>query len=378
MTGFDGHDSYCLRVLEELGQNPAVSFMEDTVVVAITKVLEEIGLPVDSDNYGNIITTFSGPKSGDNVTPPIAFVAHMDHPGFEVIDKRDGGFIARALGGVPPSCFSSGVPLRVIAPDGRTLIASTSGRYGTEDQRSITLRLDDSEPPELPLAAVLELPDFSVEGDQVHMRAADDLAGCAIILAALRELVQNTGRSDQDTGQVQGIFTRAEEVGLVGARLLAEGGSLPKETLVVSLEASRNLPGALMGEGPVIRVGDASFTFDADAESVLNKAREELQEELPGFKCQRQLMSGGTCEASAFIYYGYRATGVALPLGNYHNATPEGGIGAEYINIDDLESAVALIARSARCVRHRQDSRSWRRMADLPEEFRGKLSRSPI
>ena len=43
MTGYGGHESYCLRVLEELGQNPAVSFMEDGVVHAITKALEDIG-----------------------------------------------------------------------------------------------------------------------------------------------------------------------------------------------------------------------------------------------------------------------------------------------------------------------------------------------
>ena len=59
---------------------------------------------------------------------------------------------------------------------------------------------------------------------------------------------------------VYGVFTRAEEVGLVGARLLAEANTLPKNTLVVSLESSRSLPGAEIGGGPVIRVGDAAFT----------------------------------------------------------------------------------------------------------------------
>jgi endoglucanase len=30
-------------------------------------------------------------------------------------------------------------------------------------------------------------------------------------------------------------------------------------------------------------------------------------------------MAGGSCEATAFGAYGYRAAGLCLPLGNYHN-----------------------------------------------------------
>jgi hypothetical protein len=34
---------------------------------------------------------------------------------------------------------------------------------------------------------------------------------------------------------------------------------------------------------------------------------------------QRKLMAGGACEASVFCQYGYDATCICLPLGNYHN-----------------------------------------------------------
>jgi endoglucanase len=34
---------------------------------------------------------------------------------------------------------------------------------------------------------------------------------------------------------------------------------------------------------------------------------------------QRKLMAGGACEASVFCQYGYEATCICLPLGNYHN-----------------------------------------------------------
>ncbi len=359
-----------VRLLEGLGACPAVAFIEDAAAAYIQKSLAEIELGFEIDRYGNIIAGHSGHTSSHQGHPPIAFVAHMDHPGFEAVETDGDTIVARALGGVPQVCFSETIAVQIVLPDGERLAAETAGRYGSEEQRMVSLRLQKPRPLEFPRPVVLDLPDFSFDGELLHMRALDDLAGCAAILAAMNEVV-----SDESVGDVYGVFTRAEEVGLIGARLLAEDGRLPKDTLVVSLEASRTLPGATMGEGPVIRVGDASFTFDAEAESVLLRAREELTENRePAFKAQRQLMSGGTCEASAFRYYGYRTTGVAFPLGNYHNATPEGGVGAEYIHIDDFLGGVELIVQAARSVARRRESRPWQRMKDFPEGYRERLA----
>ena len=110
----------------------------------------------------------------------------------------------------------------------------------------------------LPCAVVFDLPDFDLDGSMIRMRALDDLAGCAAVLALLRASTEF-----ETPGAVHGLFTRAEEVGLVGARLAAADGLLPKDTIVVSVESSRTLPGAEIGRGPVIRVGDARTTFDA-------------------------------------------------------------------------------------------------------------------
>ena len=166
--------------------------------------------------------------------------------------------------------------------------------------------------------------------------------------------------------------------GWVGARLLAQERRLPLDTLVVSVEASRTLPGASIGEGPVIRVGDASFTFDAEAEGVLLRARERLVEQQPEFKVQRQLMSGGTCEASGFAVHGYRATGIALPLGNYHNAAPDGGVEAEHIHLDDFVGAVELIVQAAHSVSERREGPGWRRLREVPEGYRRRLEETAM
>ena len=365
----EGIKTLSLEILKGLGECPAVSFMEGAVASYIQRFLQDLGLSVETDRHGNLITHLEGGNSSPEGQPPIAFMAHMDHPGFEAVEEREGMVIARALGGVPQACFSQGIPVQVVMPDGGRLLGETAGSYGRESERMIAIQLREPRDLEFPRPVVYDLPDFHFDGDMVRMRALDDLAGCASILVAMQTLA-----SEERAGDVYGVFTRAEEVGLIGARLLAEDGRLPADTLVVSLESSRTLPGAVIGEGPVIRVGDATFTFDAEAEGALIKAREELTERRADFKAQRQLMSGGTCEASGFRYYGYRTTGIAFPLGNYHNATPEGGVGAEYIHIDDFVGGVELIVQAARSVARRRESRPWLRMRDIPQEYRQRLS----
>ena len=361
-----------LDFLARLGARPAVAYHEGGVSSVAQGILHGTGVTYDIDTFGNILARLPGTNPD---VPPIAIVAHMDHPGFELTERQgaDGEFIAEALGGIPASSFAAGVPLRVLLPGGQNVEAVTAGPYGEESERKALVQVADvgvaSELP-LPAAAVFDLVDFELDSEYIRMRAVDDLAGCASALAAMARLSRS---DDKPEGDVYTLLTRAEEVGLVGARLAAEARLLPPGTLVISVESSRTLPGAEQGKGPVIRVGDAGSTFDADAESVLVRAREVLNEREGGFAAQRQLMSGGVCEASAFAAYGYQTTGVAFPLGNYHNGAPEGRIEAEYIHVEDFLGGVALIEEAARRVSDRANTAFRRRLRSVPEGMRQRL-----
>jgi endoglucanase len=361
-------DERALNFLARLGAQPAVAFHENGVATAVRGALTEIGVSWRTDEFGNIIARIAG--SDPVGVPPIAFMAHMDHPGFEVVGREGDYLVGRAAGGIPAGAFEDGVPLQIVLPAGRRVAAETAGKHGEERDREVLISLAGADSGDIPVPApaVFDLPDFSAEDDYLVMRAADDLAGCGCILAALAQLHGNP-----PAGDVYGVFTRAEEVGLVGARLLAEAGTLPRETLVVSLESSRTLPGAEIGNGPVIRAGDAGSTFNHDAESALIRAREVLTAGDTGFRCQRQLMSGGVCEASAFLAYGYRATGVAFPLGNYHNGAPDGSVAAEYIHRSDYLNGAALVTESARQVGMRWDTAFSRRIRQVPDGMRARL-----
>ena len=259
--------------------------------------------------------------------------------------------------------------MQVLLGDGQRLRAVTAGSWGGDDAQQVLIRLDEPAELDLPRPVVFDLVDFELADDLIRMRAADDLAGCAAILAALGELATHP-----PPGDVYGVFTRAEEVGLVGARLLAESGSLPEDTLIVSVESSRVLPGAEQGSGPVIRVGDAAMTFHADAEAALVRARESLRAGDSGVLVQRQLMSGGVCEASAFAHYGYRTTGIAFPLGNYHNAAPRGGVEAEYIDVNDFMGGIRLMTEAAYSVEERGKTAFSRRLKEVPDAQRRRLT----
>ena len=340
-----------LKVLRGLGSCPATPFFEELPAQYITEALRRAGVDYRHDEFGNIVAHV--PAAAASSGSPVAFVAHMDHPGFEVVEIGDSGAVAKAMGGVPAASLTKPVPVFVLTPDGTRVPGMTEPHEDTSDpndrmsDRLVRIRLDhpiDSEPP---LPVVFDLADFKLEDDTIRMRAVDDLAGCAAILVLLERVVREGAAAD-----VYGVFTRAEEGGLFGARLMAEAGTLPKETVIVSVESSAVIPGVEQGAGPVIRTGDALTTFDWEAERVLTAAAASIRRRNPDFKVRRQLMTGGVCEATAFSMAGYSVTGVAFPLGNYHNATttipdPDGGVAEEYIRVSDYLGGVELMAEAA-------------------------------
>lgn len=340
-----------LELLRGLGSCPATPFFEGLPAQYITEALAQAGVDYRRDEFGNIVAQV--PAEDGNSGPPIAFVAHMDHPGFEVVEIEGTGAVARAMGGVPAASLTRPLPVFVVARDGVRVHGVTEPHEDTSDpndrmsDRLVRIRLDHPTDSEPPLPVVFDLADFVLEGDTIRMRAVDDLAGCAAILALLERVVREGAAAD-----VYGVFTRAEEGGLFGARLMAEAETLPKETMVVSVESSAVIPGVEQGAGPVIRTGDALTTFDSEAERLLTAAAASIRRRNPEFEVQRQLMSGGVCEATAFSLAGYSVTGVAFPLGNYHNATttipdPDGGVAEEYIRVSDYLGGVELMSEAA-------------------------------
>lgn len=354
-----------LQILREVASIPTAPLHESWVGSYVTQFLAGLGLRPHRHRWGNLIAQYSwGPAS----QTPLALVAHVDHPALEVVSADVSGATALLLGGVAAACFRKPTPVPVFPSAGAAETCGEIVGYEEPEPRRVLLRLALAGPTAPGDFAVFDLPDFRQEGDAVHLRAADDLARCAIILLALEELARR-----QVEASVYGVFTRAEEVGLVGATLLAEDGELPRDAVVVSLETSKELPGAVMGQGPVMRVGDRTRSLDPDAKAVLPSARARLQERDPEAAAPRQLTSGGTSEATAFGLQGYRTTGVALPLGNYHNVGPDDAIAAEYVSAQDFSTAVDLLVAAAEVV-GRPTEHLWSKLAEATARYRDRLA----
>jgi putative aminopeptidase FrvX len=325
-----------VALLAALEACPTTSFHEAYVAARIWQFCRELGLHVRQDVYGNLVATPDHlPQLRDEADgrPTVALVAHMDHPGLEV--TGDAPLVGVGLGGISGISLQRPEPVRFFTPDGMV-----PGRVlrREEGDGTTVLRLEADGPVPAGAFGMWDVGPFREEGELLYGPAADDLGGCAAILAALAEC-----RRRELPVRAAGLFTRAEEVGLVGATLAARQELVPRSATIISLETSRALPGAEMGGGPVIRVGDASTAFHHEGEALLRRAAARLREADPNARIQRQLMYGGTCEATAFVQAGYVATGVAFPLGNYHNAGPDGRAAPEFIHRQDLITGTALL-----------------------------------
>lgn len=193
-----------------------------------------------------------------------------------------------------------------------------------------------------------------IKSGRLYAPACDDLAGVAASLAAFSRLA---GMPSQ-AADVRVLLTRAEEIGFVGAIAACKGGIIPKKSQLIVIENSKSYNDSPIGGGPIVRVGDYTSTFDPDLTYRVGKVAEAIAKVDPKFKWQRKLMSGGTCEASAYQALGYAVTCVCLPLGRYHNMNEQcqvqkqSKIDAEVIGLSDFHGLIRLLFDLGKSFRH--------------------------
>jgi len=315
-------------------RHPAAPYYEHAVRAEVEAICAENGLDFQRDVFGNVLARFRSARA----QRPLVLAAHLDHPGFEIIRPRSRGrWLARFQGGVPDRYFRRGIALRLMP-------GAVPAKLNRRVARDKVFEVRPAYPIEVPPQfAVWELEDFKVRQGRIYGRACDDLIGAACVLATLIELKQRRAGVD-----VIGLISRAEEIGFHGALAATTTRALPKNSLVISLETSRELPGVKMGQGVILRVGDRTSIFDSDAMRFLAEVAAGLKARRKGFNFQRGLMSGGTCEATAFQEFGYQTAAVCVALGNYHNCATGNRIATEYVSVKDACGMVDLLGAAAR------------------------------
>lgn len=311
---------------------PSAPYHEHAVIAEVKVICREHDLECRQDAFGNLYVSLRSARER-----PLVLAAHMDHPGFHLVRKlAPGRWLAEFRGSVGDPYFVRGLPVRLVPG----AIPARLGRRRGEGKR-FELRAGRAVAGR-PEFAVWELEDFAVRGGRIHGRGCDDVVGCAAVLATLIELTRRRAKVN-----VIGVLSRAEEVGFHGALALAAARELPRQALVISLETSRELPGVKMGRGVILRVGDRASTFDSGATRFLAEVAGAMKAGGKPFAFQRALMSGGTCEATAYQEFGYQSAAVCVALGNYHNCGARNRIRAEYVSLRDVEGMVGLLVAAA-------------------------------
>jgi len=332
------------RIVESLLSAPTAPFREAAVVERVAAWAAGRGVAVRRDEAGNVLLRV---RRGRRRRPRWVFAAHMDHPGFIVTGRRGRSIRAEFRGSVARRYFA-GSAVRLYAPAGEVRAIVRSARKAPAGAW-LTCRLDPVGSPgraaDVPAGTIgmWDLPAARFRRGRLHSRACDDVAGAAAVICAMDEIA--AGRFAVDA---TALLTRAEEAAFIGALAAARARSIPAGALVVAVECSRAVAGAGLGEGVVVRVGDRVRTFDPSLTAHVSAAAETLGRRDRRFRHVRQLMPGGTCESTAYAAFGYRATGLCLPMANYHNQGPGGRIAAEVVDTGDFEGLVKLLTALAR------------------------------
>lgn len=327
-----------LEIAEELLSLPTAPLVEELPAASVAAFGRERGLDGARDAAGNVVLRHNGTVR--DTSTPLVLVAHLDHPGFTV-DTVAGDEVGLTFrGGLAGAAAAPGSSIAYFRPGRAEPVGKGEIRTAAESDgrlRSALASVTDGTA-DVGGFAMWGFPGFEVVDDRIRSRACDDLLGAAAALATL----ETAARNDADAA-VWGLFTRAEEIGLLGAFEAIRLGTVPPDAVVLSLETSKALPGAPQGNGVIVRVGDRRSIFDPVTTAALQQAAERAGRSA-GVRSQRRLMDGGVCEASAFCAAGYRSSGLAVPLGNYHNASDDGGgVAAEHVLVEDYLAEVTLL-----------------------------------
>lgn len=342
------------RMLIDFASAPAAAGHERAVEALVEKwTARRRDLALRRDACGNLVVHRRDFARARRSKAPLYFTAHLDHPAFVVLSVSGkearlefrGGVLDPYFKGARIEIFDAGLrrsyPARIISLDA-----------SSKPFKTVVARLDGPAPVKAGCLGRWLFPGSSVKKGIAWTNGCDDAACVAAALIAYEGISR-----DKAMGHAALLFTRAEETGFVGAIGAARGRTVERNSRLICLECSRSFPhDSPIGAGPIVRVGDKMSVFTPELTNAISDIAAAYRKEDPGFRFQRKLMPGGTCEASAFSFYGLKATCLCLPLGNYHNMADIDGaqagkkarVGQEHVSVADFHGLIDLLGAVAR------------------------------
>ncbi len=211
-------------LLKKLCFSFGVSGGEKEIADAIIDEISEVADEVKTDRFGNVYASY---KSGENL-PTVVLDAHMDSVGFVISETCENGFLKfQSVGGVDPNVL----PGTEVTVNGKTgVIASKPPHLMTDKDRERPLSIGDmhvdtgylKESSNIKKGDLVSYkPYLEKMGNSVTGTYLDDRIGCCIIIELFKKL-----RGRKLPFNLIGIFTKQEEIGLVGAKFFENTADL--------------------------------------------------------------------------------------------------------------------------------------------------------
>ncbi|MCD6372357.1 MAG: M42 family metallopeptidase [Thermococcus sp.] len=319
--------------LRERTQIPGISGYEEKVREKVGEWLEPYA-DYTVDTIGNLIVELG---EGE---PKGIFMAHMDEIGLLITGIRpDGKLTFRKIGGIDDRLLY-GRHLDVITRSGKLdgVIGALPVHLNLErkfdpvpwNRLVIDIGAESREEAEALGVKVLDYAvfkkHFAILNDRyVSTRSLDDRFGVVTLVEAIKDLVDH----DLD-GKWVFAFTVQEEIGLKGAKFLAERYSPKYAFAIDSFACCNNLTGDVrLGGGAVIRAVDNSAIY---TRRLARKVAEVASRN--GIPLQVGVTGGGT-DASVFQHKS-EVLALSVPIKYLHSEV-------ETLHLGDLEALIKLI-----------------------------------
>ena len=361
------------QLLEDILTIPTIALEEHAIHSALAQFAQQHNLKFQQDATGNSYITYSGGESPPVGQRPLFITAHTDHPGFIVTEVNGNHATCEFRGGLSAEygeaeylCVYRIAPRDVsIAAIGKAQVQTimTQGTPPWQRIRGATVLSGPEVQLEVGDLLLWDITTFEISNDsdpKILSRQCDDLIGVVSILQTLRKLSETSSPHS-----FTGLFTRAEEIGLMGASAATNSSVLPANAIVIAIETSSGAGGrAIQGDGPIIRVGDAGSIFTPKVTTWMEHVASSLAEKTD-FRYQRLLMDAGSTEATAFFRLGLDTGALCVSLGAWHNAGPNQKIVPETVSLRDTEYLVDLLSALVKSVDQYDEATELKRKSQV-------------
>jgi len=241
-------------------------------------------LIMSQDSFGNVIVRHDKEHRG----APLFFSAHIDHPALVVTSIREESLLIEYRGGSKDVCYEGAEALIVT-------------RSGDVSLRILHHEESDSASPlfTCEMHNDVQVGDVGTLSATRESFACDDMAGVSALLHAMDRIDERS-----IPGPIRLIFTRAEEIGMIGAIGACRAGVIPLGSRVIAIDARNDVQSQRLIVSNRDRTGPVSPRLVADCVRC---------------GCEEDENYVSATEAGAYGAFGFESVAVTFPIGYMHN-----------------------------------------------------------